>query len=57
MKAEEEEEEERKAGIISPVVYTVRCVILIKCDDARFQDSGRRGRWISLSLKPVRSIW
>lgn len=36
MKAEEEEEEERKAGIISPVVYTVRCVILVKCDDARF---------------------
>lgn len=36
MKAKEEEEEKRKAGIISPVVYTVRCVILVKCDDARF---------------------
>lgn len=31
MKAEEEEE--RKADIISAVVYTERCVILVKCDD------------------------
>lgn len=36
MKAEEEEEEERKAGLISPDVYTVKCIILVKCDDACF---------------------